>query len=197
VKSKKSASSLSDGSSSFLIKDGELTFLSEKKQTKFRIKILKNNDETPGDDELALVLVFAWPKKYPAVVPELELESEQNKRIKSNDREELLKTLNQEASTMLGEPMTLTLLEIAREKLQDIEAQAVGSLWSEVGQSEDSLKEKTVTKKAPKEVKEKLTKSQKRRAQKHIDYTTGGERPRGWNWVDLISHLSKTGGVDD
>jgi hypothetical protein len=44
----------------------------------------------------------------------------------------------------------------------------------------------------PKAKKEQLTKNQKRRM-----WDKGGldseERPRGWNWVDVIRHLSKTG----
>lgn len=24
----------------------------------------------------------------------------------------------------------------------------------------------------------------------------GGERPRGWDWVDIVKHLSQTGGKD-
>lgn len=37
---------------------------------------------------------------------------------------------------------------------------------------------------------QKLTKRQKRRLAGQIDHSTG-EKPRGWNWVDLVSHLQK------
>lgn len=44
--------------------------------------------------------------------------------------------------------------------------------------------------------KEQLTKAQKRRM-----WDKGGleseERPRGWNWFDVIRHLSQTGGSKD
>merc|ERR1711915_597046 len=40
-----------------------------------------------------------------------------------------------------------------------------------------------------KDAKEKLSKSQKRR---YFDrFGAGGEKPRGWNWVSIISHLSQ------
>lgn len=42
-----------------------------------------------------------------------------------------------------------------------------------------------------KEKKEQLTKNQKRKIFDRLDAT--GERPRGWNWVDVIRHLSQTG----
>lgn len=47
--------------------------------------------------------------------------------------------------------------------------------------------------KAPK--KEKLTKAQKRRQWDQA--MTGGERPRGWNWVDIVKHLSQCGKGDE
>lgn len=37
------------------------------------------------------------------------------------------------------------------------------------------------------ERKTQLTKAQKRKMYKFVD--GNGERPRGWNWVDLVSHV--------
>lgn len=45
------------------------------------------------------------------------------------------------------------------------------------------------TTKKPK--KEHLTKAQKRRQWNKADGK--GERPRGWDWVDIVKHLSQTG----
>lgn len=42
-----------------------------------------------------------------------------------------------------------------------------------------------------KENKEQLTKAQKRRQWEKTNHK--GEKPRGWNWVDLVKHLSQTG----
>lgn len=50
-----------------------------------------------------------------------------------------------------------------------------------------------MSKKAPK--KEQLTKAQKRRLWNKTDGT--GEKPRGWNWVDIVKHLSQTGGKQE
>lgn len=41
-----------------------------------------------------------------------------------------------------------------------------------------------------KEKKEQLTKAQKRRITQQTNYK--GERERGWNWIDVIKHLSQT-----
>ena len=43
----------------------------------------------------------------------------------------------------------------------------------------------------PKEKKEHLTKSQKRKMVNRLD--NKGELPRGYDWVDVIKHLSQTG----
>lgn len=42
-----------------------------------------------------------------------------------------------------------------------------------------------------KERKEQLTKAQKRKLYNLQDVK--GEMPRGWNWVDIVKHLSQTG----
>lgn len=43
----------------------------------------------------------------------------------------------------------------------------------------------SISKKTKKEV---LSKAQKRRRAERL-----GEQPRGWNWVDIVKHLSQTG----
>ena len=47
-------------------------------------------------------------------------------------------------------------------------------------------------KKAVKEKKEHLTKAQKRKYYDRVNVQKG-EMPRGYNWVDIIKHLSQTG----
>lgn len=38
-----------------------------------------------------------------------------------------------------------------------------------------------------------MTKGQKRKYYNKFGNIDGAEKPRGWNWVDVIKHLSKTG----
>lgn len=42
-----------------------------------------------------------------------------------------------------------------------------------------------------KDKKPKLSKSQKRKLADKLD--SKGERPRGWDWVDIVKHLSQIG----
>lgn len=51
--------------------------------------------------------------------------------------------------------------------------------------TEDKPEPKKTTKK------EHLTKAQKRRQWDRVE--ARGERPRGWDWVDIVKHLSQTG----
>lgn len=46
-----------------------------------------------------------------------------------------------------------------------------------------------------KEKKLQLTKAQKRRQWNKTDGK--GEKPRGWNWVDIVKHLSQTGSKEE
>lgn len=46
-----------------------------------------------------------------------------------------------------------------------------------------------------KERKPQLTKAQKRRQWNRTDGK--GEKPRGWNWVDIVKHLSQTGSKEE
>jgi len=62
-------------------------------------------------------------------------------------------------------------------RLEERMAQADGN------DSEDEMEEKDLEEK-----KVQMTKSQKKKMYKFVD--GNGERPRGWNWVDLISHVT-------
>jgi len=64
-------------------------------------------------------------------------------------------------------------------RLEERMAQADGN------DSEDEMVEKDLEEK-----KAQMTKSQKKKMYKFVD--GNGERPRGWNWVDLISHVTSS-----
>lgn len=92
--------------------------------------------------------------------------------------------------------MTYTLFECLKERLDELTSEqpehvATQSIDLEkVGVSAIQISDNTDTQK--KEVKkEQLTKAQKRRQWERTD--NKGERPRGWNWVDIVKHLSQTG----
>jgi hypothetical protein len=103
-----------------------------------------------------------------------------------------------EGENWIGCGMTYTLFECVKEHLLDdlkemwenekLEETTEGIKTIQLAQSQTDTTSTT----APTVKKEQLTKSQKRRLWDKTD--SSGMRPRGWNWVDIIRHLSQTGG---
>jgi hypothetical protein len=93
--------------------------------------------------------------------------------------------------------MTYTLFEYAKEN--------VVTLTSDQPDQPEPTHEDVIStaknedrKSAEKETKSKMTKAQKRRMwDKAEGGAKGGEKPRGWDWADIIRHLSQTGGKED
>lgn len=106
--------------------------------------------------------------------------------------------LTEEAENWIGCGMTYTLFECLKEKHEELIAAQpdhastldVHAVTSDVVSAGDQSTAKEV---APK--KEQLTKSQKRRQWEQSDHS--GNKPRGYNWVDIVKHLSQTGGKED
>lgn len=110
----------------------------------------------------------------------------------------ILQIVSEEAQQWLGCAMTYTLFEGLKERIPDIlEKYAEVTETNEIVDMVDDIKiddvqddvKKSVTKKPQ------LTKAQKRRQWERVDGK--GERPRGWDWVDIVKHLSQTGSKDD
>lgn len=106
------------------------------------------------------------------------------------------KALKEEAEQWIGCGMTYTLFECLKERIDEITADqpehaTIQSVdLDKVGVSAIQISDNAETiKKDPK--KEQLTKAQKRRQWERADHK--GDRPRGWDWVDIVKHLSQTG----
>jgi hypothetical protein len=130
-------------------------------------------------------------------------------------KEEITKALLDEAEAYLGCAVTYTLMEWVKENLEKLLAKqpltfeacsdAVSSLhledkvnrhvkvllWSLTNSSYVSQEDTTQNEKKERRVV--LTKAQKRRQWDKMDGR--GEKARGYNWVDVIKHLSQTGGA--
>lgn len=126
-------------------------------------------------------------------------------------KQKIIDTLNAEAEQWIGCGMTYTLFECLKDRLAEMmegqpqpgsgdEESNGGSDESDDDDDDSDSSDADIgnlslggTSKAPK--KEKLTKAQKRRQWDQA--MTGGERPRGWNWVDIVKHLSQCGNKDE
>lgn len=113
-----------------------------------------------------------------------------------------MEALLAEAEQWIGCGMTYTLFECLKDRIEEMmegqpqhvsEDESSGSEESDDSDSSDpdvaGLSIRT-----PKA--EKLTKAQKRR---QWDKATagGGERPRGYDWVDIVKHLSQVGSKEE
>jgi len=162
--------------------------------TTFQYKFGEDGDKT------SFLLEVSWPPDYPQVVPNINFNAFYNNHISNAAKSAMLAALNEEAQKYVGDPQVYTLFEWARDGLADIMQSAeppeistlkiddgTGDKDSEAREHQDEGEGKS---KGPKQ--EQMTKSQKRRAWNRMD--NKGELIRGHNWIDVIKHLSQTGG---
>ncbi|XP_065806687.1 RWD domain-containing protein 4 [Labrus bergylta] len=139
------------------------------------------------EDTKAFLLDVSWPETYPETSPQITLDAFFNNRISAETKQLILSQLEEQVEANLGTAMMYTLFEWAKENQESLMENhkpvvtAVTSL-----SSGDTTNAASTTKK--KERKEQLTKAQKRRIVSKTD--NKGELPRGWNWVDVIKHVS-------
>ncbi|XP_005111927.1 RWD domain-containing protein 4 [Aplysia californica] len=146
-----------------------------------------------GSNKSFLVEV-AWPSDYPEVLPEINLDVFYNKHVIPEVKEALKNGMTEQANDLLGMSMTFSLFEWVKDNLDDMlsiqpetpVAQPVVSAPSPEEPSDGGRKE------VAKEKKEQLTKAQKRRI--FDRFGANADKPRGWDWVDIIKHLAQTGG---
>ncbi|XP_008326194.1 RWD domain-containing protein 4 isoform X1 [Cynoglossus semilaevis] len=146
------------------------------------------------EDSKAFILDVTWPETYPETAPQISLDAFFNNRISAETKQLILSRLEEQAQANLGTAMMYTLFEWAKENQESLmeNHKAVVTAVTLASNSDNTTSSPIARKK---EKKEQLTKAQKRRMISRTD--NKGELPRGWDWVDVIKHLSKTGGKDD
>ncbi|XP_028998899.1 RWD domain-containing protein 4 [Betta splendens] len=146
------------------------------------------------DDTKAFILDVTWPETYPETAPQISLDAFFNNRISPETKLMILSKLEEQVEANLGTAMMYTLFEWAKENQEALmeNHKPVMTTVSLTSNNEVTTSGSTAKKR---EKKEQLTKAQKRRIINRTD--NKGELPRGWNWVDVIKHLSKTGGKDE
>ncbi|CAL1543644.1 unnamed protein product [Lymnaea stagnalis] len=139
----------------------------------------------------SFIAEISWHDNYPEDVPNINMELFYNKHVASSVKESVKAGILQQAQDLLGMSMTFSLFEWVKDNLETLlEDQpnappSITTLQPQVDDGDDDSPMK-------KDKKEQLTKSQKRRLFDRFGATT--DRPRGWDWVDIIKHLSQTGG---
>ncbi|CAH2244225.1 RWD domain-containing protein 4 [Pararge aegeria] len=140
------------------------------------------------DGEKSFILEIIWGPTYPTEKPGFNLEIFYNQNLLPSVKERILSTVNTEADQWVGCAMTYTLFECLKEKVSEIlSEQAEEAIVARI--EKIAINEQTDSKKPEK--KEQLSKSQKRKAWDRAEIGRAGEKPRGWDWVDIVKHLSQ------
>ncbi|XP_043579222.1 RWD domain-containing protein 4 [Bombus pyrosoma] len=156
--------------------------------TTFQYKYGEDNDMK------SFLLEISWGTTYPSERPTINMNTFYNKHIVQEVKDKVLQHLEAEADQWLGSAMTYTLFQYVQEHYTELISAQPDSVVDlnlqtnhlKITDENQQLEETT---KKPK--KEHLTKAQKRRQWNKADGK--GERPRGWDWVDIVKHLSQTG----
>nr|CAB3265836.1 RWD domain-containing protein 4-like [Phallusia mammillata] len=146
-----------------------------------------------GEDGHAksFLIEFIWLPTYPEVPPEINLDAFYNNHILDSVKADVQNQLTEQASGLIGEAMLYSIIDWAKENHEDLMKNQLLQVSKPVDEPLNEPKQPVAK---PKVKKEQLTKAQKRKMADRVNMM--GERPRGWNWVDPIKHLSQTGGID-
>lgn len=162
---------------------------------RFRVRIdsSASTEDAEGGANAAppFFIEIALPPPYPHHIPSFDISNINNNRYPDFAKQAILLGLQEQASTLIGESMCYSILEWLKDKLpefysmkpafidEDDEALAAGHAHNDHKDSNSGKKD----------AKDKMTKAQKRR---YFDrFGAAAEKPRGWDWVSIISHLSQ------
>lgn len=146
------------------------------------------------EDSKAFLIDISWPETYPETSPQISLDAFFNNRISPITKQTIISALEEQVEANLGTAMMYTLFEWAKENQENLmeNHQPVITAVTLTSNSDNAGNVATTKKK---EKKEQLSKAQKRKMTSRTD--NKGELPRGWDWVDVVKHLSKTGGKEE
>ncbi|KAI5695243.1 hypothetical protein M8J75_013203 [Diaphorina citri] len=154
-----------------------------------------------GDDGDSKSFLFeiSWGENYPTEMPAFNMDLFYNKHIGSGVKSHIKQKLTEECEQYLGSAMTYTVFEYLRDNADQLlasqpETETVQPPLETVLQSLD-IDDTGADSKKEKVKKEVLSKAQKRKQWERSDGK--GDKPRGWDWVDVVKHLSQTGAKPD
>lgn len=143
------------------------------------------------DDSREIVLEFALPASYPLEAPAvLTLEVFANKSLMdAGARAAAVQAAQSILAENCGSPVIYTVVEWFKENFEGLVPAAETAAAARLSEEDEASPAPTPGAAKPKR-KPHLTKKEKARAAHDVDFATG-ERPRGWNWVDILGHLAK------
>jgi len=152
-------------------------------------------------DVRSFLLEIRWPPSYPdEATPDFVLDDLfYNKRLTAQTKQAILRCLSEEAESNRGSPTTYSLIELLKDRFEQLTENQIAAQQSaaETRDTDDhddhesdnddddddgGKKKRAVTKTA-------LTKAQKRKMWDRGE--ANEDKPRGYNWVDVVKHLSQ------
>lgn len=163
---------------------------------RFRVRIDPSTEldaaEAHSSNEVPPFFVeISFPPSYPQQIPVFDISNINNNPYTDFAKKAIFHGLQEQASDLIGESMCYTILEWLKDKLPEFYSMKPVSIDEDKeeftsGHSQYDHKDPNSGKK---EAKGKMTKAQKRR---YFDrFGAAAEKPRGWDWVSIISHLSQ------
>ncbi|XP_011862342.1 PREDICTED: RWD domain-containing protein 4 isoform X1 [Vollenhovia emeryi] len=169
------------------IYDGDSAF-KQLTPTTFQYKYGEDNDMK------SFLLEISWGAAYPTEKPTINMNTFYNKHIVQEVKDKVVSHIEAEAEQWLGSAMTYTLFQSVQEHYADLvcmQPDSIADINSHTNKLKITEENQQAEETTRKPKKEHLSKAQKRRQWNKADGK--GERPRGWNWVDIVKHLSQTG----
>ncbi|XP_018351310.1 PREDICTED: RWD domain-containing protein 4 [Trachymyrmex septentrionalis] len=169
------------------IYDGDAAF-KQLTPTIFQYKYGEDNDMK------SFLLEISWGATYPTEKPTINMNTFYNKHILQEVKDKVMNHVEAEAEQWLGSAMTYTLFQSVQEHYADLvctQPDSIVDINSHTSKLKITEENQQVEETIKKPKKEQLSKAQKRRQWNKADGK--GERQRGWNWVDIVKHLSQTG----
>ena len=151
---------------------------------------------TCEQDELkSFMIQVAWPKDYPDNEPAIvDLDVFYNSHITQEERDEIVSLIRAQYSDWEGMAMTFSIISHISDNINDfrtlIKNERIEKREEKMNKSE-TVPQNQERRKDDKGTMKNMSKAQKRKF--YDKYGNIEEKPRGWDWVDVIKHLSKTG----
>ncbi|RUS71592.1 hypothetical protein EGW08_020653 [Elysia chlorotica] len=141
----------------------------------------------------SFIVEVSWSEAYPEELPTINMDAFYNNHVIKTVKDAVKTGVLQQAEELLGMSMTFSLFEWVKDNLDSLLADQPDAPVAQTQASSSVSEDKgPVTASAIKEKKETMSKSQKRRM--FDKFGANMEKPRGWDWVDIIKHLAQTGG---
>jgi predicted RND superfamily exporter protein len=139
----------------------------------------------------AYLVEVKWTENYPEDLPEISMDSFFNSHMSPSSKSAIIGSIKNELQDLIGNPMTYTIFEYIRDNRDELSSHISAAPDDVVKTEEVEKMEEESEIKTAKLKPTQLSKAAKRRQADRLN--AQGELPRGWNWIDIIKHLSQTG----